>query len=103
MVDFNPEEGFANVYHIGTHECELKHDRTKYDDKIEEAVMLHPELPPKKLKVHLVKDCVRKGNFKNALDMTEYLKDERRVRGIRKNLVTDEQCYLHKVWKQFLK
>ena len=55
MIQINQLEGVLNVYHLGEHTCTAKEDRKANDDFILEQIQKFPNLPPKQLQVHCIK------------------------------------------------
>ena len=55
MIQINQLEGILDVYHLGEHTCTPKEDRKKNDDFILEQIQKFPNLPPKQLQVHCIK------------------------------------------------
>ena len=58
LVDFKEKEGYVYVSHLGRHTCTPKVDRKKYDVLIRKEIQKNTTLPPKKLKLKLIKEKV---------------------------------------------
>ena len=57
------------VYHIGDHSCSVKPDKHKYDEKIKEEIKKNSALPPKKLRMQLIKQKIGEGQFDKAKEV----------------------------------
>ena len=91
LVEFIENEAAVYVYHIGTHTCDLKPDRHKFDYIIREEVEKNKTLGPKKLKMKLIKEKVDSGKFEDAKEVAEVFSDSRRVKIIRQDVLRGEQ------------
>ena len=87
LIEIYEEEGFVYVYHIGDHSCSVKPDKHKYDEKIKEEIKKNSALPPKKLRMQLIKQKISEGHFDKAKEEAEMFSDARRVKAIRQSIL----------------
>ena len=74
--------------HLGRHTCKPKLDRKKYDNLIRKEIERNTTLPPKKLKLKLIKEKVGEQNFTEAKEVAAIFSDTRRVKSIRREILT---------------
>ena len=94
LIEFHEEERFVYVYHIGDHSCSVKPDKHKYDEKIKEEIKKNSALPPKKLRMQLIKQKIGEGQFDKAKKVAEMFSDARRVKTIRQSILKKEDDFL---------
>ena len=82
------------VYHFGDHSCFVKPDKHKYDEKIKEDIKKNSALPPKKLRMQLIKQKIGKGQFDKAKEVAEMFFEARRVKTIRQSILKQEDDFL---------
>ena len=82
------------VYQIGDHSCSVKPDKHKYDENIKEEVKKNSALPPKKLRMQLIKQKIGEGQFDKAKEAAEMFSDARRVKTIRQSILKKEDDFL---------
>ena len=87
MVEFYPNTGYAMVYHYGEHKCTLKLDRHRHDEFIKEQIRRHPNLTPKKLQIHCIKEKMEEGDIQGARFISKKLADTRRIEQLRAETV----------------
>ncbi|MCG8623181.1 MAG: hypothetical protein MJE68_14445, partial [Proteobacteria bacterium] len=90
LIEFRETEGYVYVAHIGTHTCTLKVKRNRYDSMIRKEIEQNKTLPPKKLKLKLIKDQVGKGKMEEAKDIAKIFSDGRRVKSIRRQILESD-------------
>ncbi|MCG8622018.1 MAG: hypothetical protein MJE68_08500, partial [Proteobacteria bacterium] len=88
LVDFKEEEGYVYVAHLGRHTCTPKIDRKKHDTFIRKEIEKNSTLPPKKLKLKLIKEKVSENKFSEAKEVAAIFSDTRRVKSIRREILT---------------
>ena len=91
MIQINQLEGVLNVYHLGEHTCTPKGDRKANDDFILEQIQKFPNLPPKHLQVHCIKQKVESADIRGAKEVTQKLADSTRIRQLRAELSEPSQ------------
>ena len=91
LVEFNQLTGICEVFHFGDHFCQPKEDKKGNDDFISEQIKKYPNLPPKQLQVHCVKEKVNSGDIKGAQEVTRKLADRNRVRQLRNEILEPNQ------------
>ena len=91
MIQINQLEGVLNVYHLGEHTCTPKEDRKATDDFILEQIQKFPNLPPKQLQVHCIKQKVESADIRGAKEVTQKLADRTRIRQLRAELLKPSQ------------
>ena len=87
MVEFDPNTGYAMVYHYGEHKCTLKLDRRRHDEFIKEQIRKHPNLTLKKLQMHCIKEKMEEGDIQGARSISKKLADTRRIEQLRAETV----------------
>ena len=73
---------------MGRHTCTPKIDRKKYDTLIRKEIERNTTLPPKKLKLKLIKEKVGEQKFTEAKEVAAIFSDTRRVKSIRTEILT---------------
>ena len=89
LIEFREDEGYVYVAHLGRHTCTLKVDRKKYDAVIRREIERNKTLPPKKLKLKLLKEKVGQKKFDEAKEVAEIFSDTRRVKSLRQKVLTE--------------
>ena len=89
LVDFREKEGYVYVCHIGRHTCTPKVDRKKYYVLIRKEIQKNTALPPKKLKLKLIKEKVGEQKFVEAKEVATIFSDTRRVKRLRTQVLTE--------------
>ena len=87
LIKFREEEGYVYVAHLGKHTCTPKLDRKKYDNLIRKKIERNTTLPPKKLKLKLIKEKVGEQKFTEAKEVAAIFSDTRRVKSIRREIL----------------
>ena len=87
LVEFREDEGYVHVAHIGVHTCCLKPNRKKYDARIRQEIENNTTLPPKKLKLKLIKEKVSEGDIEEAKEIAKILYDNRSVKTLRREIL----------------
>ena len=87
LVEFREDEGYVHVAHIGVHTCCLKPNRKKYDARIRQEIENNTTLPPKKLKLKLMKEKVSEGDIEEAKEIAKILYDNRSVKTLRREIL----------------
>ena len=91
MVEYNRKTGILEVYHYGEHTCIPKEDRKANDEFILEQIKKYPNMHPKQLQVHCIKEKVESADITGAQEVTKKLADRSRIRQLRAEILQPSQ------------
>ena len=91
MVEYNRQKGTLEVYHYGEHTCIPKEDRKANDEFILQQIKKYPNMHPKQLQVHCIKEKVDSADITGAQEVTKKLADRSRIRQLRAEILQPSQ------------
>lgn len=91
MIEYNRLTGTLEVFHFGQHTCVPKEDRKANDEFILQQIQKYPNMHPKQLQVHCIKEKVDSADITGAQEVTKKLADRSRIRQLRAEILQPSQ------------